>query len=313
MPDAGISYILNPDATSCYGEDGGKSRGLQTDVTLSGRKQDSFAYSAVGQPAFGNFAGGVSYLAPATGIVRALDLAANEYQGGQDYLGAWDAATGQFRPGFPGVVNDLQFLTGPSVGDIDGRAGEELLGGTAYLDVHAFDAAGGDIGGWPKLTSDWMVTNPTIGTFGEREADGDARKVVAIATRSGSLFVYRTGAEACADASWPRFHHDNANSGDYRRDAVSPGAPGDVALDGRTLKLTAPGDDGLCGRAAAYQVVQSNGAVTGESFAGAPSEPVKPGDPGQAQSIPLTGPKRKVVAVRALDEQGNAGPFVTVR
>jgi hypothetical protein len=313
MPDAGISYVVNPDGTSCYGEDGGKSRGLQTDVTLSGRKQDSFAYSAVGQPAFGNFAGGVSYLAPATGIVRALDLAASEYQGGQDYLGAWDASTGQFRPGFPGVVNDLQFLTGPSVADVDGRGGEEMLGGTAYLDIHAFDASGNDVGGWPKLTSDWMVTNPAVGTFGQRGNDADARKVVAAATRSGSLFVYRTGAGGCADASWPRFHHDNANSGDYRRDAVAPGRPGSVALSGRRLTFTAPGDDGLCGRAAHYEVVQSDRAITGRSFDRAQPESVKPGEPGAGQSIALTGPRRRLVGIRAMDEQGIAGPVVTVR
>jgi hypothetical protein len=158
-----------------------------------------------------------------------------------------------------------------------------------------------------------MVTNPTIGTFGQREDDPDARRVVAVATRSGSLFVYRTGAEACADASWPRFHHDNANSGDYRRDAVSPGRPGRARVDGRTLKLTAPGDDGLCGRAAGYQVAQSNTAVTGGlSLGRLRGAAVKPADPGDAQSIPLAGPERKVVAVRAVDEQGNVGPLVTI-
>jgi hypothetical protein len=312
MPDAGVSYVLNPDATSCYGEDGGKPRGLQTDVTLGGKKQDSFAYSAVGQPAFGKFAGGVSYVAPATGIFRALDLAVNEYQGGQDYLGAWDAATGQFRPGFPGVVNDLQFLTGPSVADVDGKPGEELLGGTAYLDVHAFDATGNDVGGWPKLTSDWMVTNPAIGTFGQRADDPDARKVVAAATRSGSLFVYGTGAGGCADGSWPRFHHDNANSGDYDRDAVAPARPGSVRLAGRRLTFTAPGDDGLCGQASAYEVVQSNRTVTGKSFARVRAATVKPGDAGATQSIALTGRKRRSVGIRAVDDQGNAGPVATI-
>jgi hypothetical protein len=312
MPDAGVSYVLNPDGTSCYGRDGGKDRGLQTDVTLGGRKQDSFAYSAVGQPAFGRFAGGVSYMAPATGIVRALDLAVNEYQGGQDYVGAWDASTGQFRPGFPAVVNDLQFLTGPSVADVDGVPGEELLAGTASLDVHAFGASGADAAGWPKLTSDWMVTNPAIGTFGQRDDDPAARKVVAAATRSGSLFVYRSGAGGCAGASWPRFHHDNANSGDYRRDAVAPGKPGAVRLSRRTLKFTAPGDDGLCGRAARYQVVESDRTVTGRSFGDARAASVRPAAAGAAQSIELTGRRRASVGIRAVDEQGNAGPVVTI-
>ena len=37
----------------------------------------------------------MSYVGPATGIFRALDLAVNEYQGGQDYLAAWDPSTGR--------------------------------------------------------------------------------------------------------------------------------------------------------------------------------------------------------------------------
>ena len=308
MPDAGVSYVLNGDATSCYGEDGGKPRALQTDVALSGRKTDAFAYSAVGQPAFGRFAGGVSYLAPATGIFRALDLAVNEYQGGQDYLGAWDTATGQFRPGFPGVVNDLQFLTGPSVADVDGRAGEELLGGTAYLDVHAFDAAGGEAGGWPKLTSDWMVANPVVGTFGS-----SSRKVAAVVTRAGSLFVYRTGAEECADASWPRFHHDNANSGDFSRDAAAPGAPDRARLAGDRLSFVAPGDDGPCGRAARYEVVQSDREPSGRSFEDARAIG-KPVDAGERVTVDLPGRAKRFVALRAVDEQGNASrPVVLAR
>jgi hypothetical protein len=308
MPDAGISYVLNGDATSCYGEDGGKPRGLQTDVAVSGRKTDAFAYSAVGQPAFGRFAGGISYLAPATGIFRALDLAVNEYQGGQDYLGAWDASTGQFRPGFPGVVNDLQFLTGPSVADVDGRGGEELLGATAYLDAHAFTASGGEAGGWPKLTSDWTVANPAVGTFGS-----SSRKVAAVVTRSGSLFVYRTRAGECRDASWPRFHHDNANSGDFSRDAVAPDAPDRARLAGDRLSFVAPGDDGPCGRAARYEVVQSDHAPSGRSFDDA-RRVGRPDDAGDRVTAGLSGARRRFVALRAVDEQGNASrPVVLER
>ena len=312
MPDAGVSYVVNPNATSCYGEEGGKSRGLQTDVTLSGRKQDAFAYSAVGHPAFGRFAGGISYLAPATGIFRALDLAVNEYQGGQDYLGAWDAATGQFRPGFPGVVNDLQFLTGPSVGDVDGRAGEEMLGGTAYLDVHAFTGSGGEVAGWPKLTSDWMVANPALGTFGVPGDAASARKSVAVVTRSGFLFVYRVEARGCADASWPRFHHDNANSGDFARDAVAPGRATSVRRSGGRLSFVAPGDDGMCGTAARYEVVQSDRRLSGRSFARGAVAVGRPVEAGSRVSVDVPGVRRRNLALRAVDEQGNAGPAVVV-
>ena len=40
-------------------------------------------------------------------------------------------------------MNDLQFLTGPSVGDIDGNGQtEEVVGGSASLDLQAYDGNG---------------------------------------------------------------------------------------------------------------------------------------------------------------------------
>jgi hypothetical protein len=250
-------------------------------------------------PAFGDFAGGVSFLAPVTGLIRALDVALPEYQGGQDFVAAWDPASGQFRPGFPTPVNDLQFLTGPSVADIDGKAGEELLGGTASLDLNAVDATGAAVPGWPKLTSDWTVANPVVGSFG-----ADSSKVVVEITRSGYLLAYRTAAPACSPGSWPRFHHDDANSGDYSRDATAPGRPYDGSLAGRTLTFTAPGDDLLCGRATRYEVVEDGTAVPNV---------VAPADPGTRQTLTLPAPVKRSVSVRAVDDQGNAGPPLVVR
>jgi hypothetical protein len=194
-------------------------------------------------------------------------------------------------------VNDLQFLTGPSVADLDGQAGEELIGGTASQDLYALRADGLPLSGaWPKLTSDWMVANPVVGSFGESN-----RKVVVALTRSGTMLAYQTEAPACSPSSWPRFHHDEANSGDLRRDATAPGAPTDVRLQGRTLRFVSPGDDLLCGRPAAYEV------STGDGFQRVETATV---EAGQAVSITL---KRaaKQVSVRAVDEQGNVGRPVT--
>ena len=65
-------------------------------------------------------------------------------------------------------MNDLQFLTGPSVADIDGVPGEEVVAGSASLDLQAYNAAGAPVGTkWPKLTSDWMVAHPAVGGFGD--------------------------------------------------------------------------------------------------------------------------------------------------
>ena len=293
IPDAGLGYLLRPDGDSCLGSGpDGKDRVVDT-VPPAGVVQDSPAFPAVGHPAFGNFGGGVSFLAPAAGLRRALDAAVNEYQqGSQDFAGAWSTRDGHFRPGFPAVVNDLQFLTGPSVADLDGQAGEELLGGTASQDLYALRSDGRPLSGaWPKLTSDWLVANPLVGSFG-----GDGKVVVAL-TRSGTMLAYKTGAPACSPSSWPRFHHDEANSGDLRRDATSPGAPTALRVEGGALRFSSPGDDLLCGRPAAYEL------STGGPFRRVDAAPV---DGGQTASIPLEGrPKR--VSVRALDDQGNVG------
>jgi hypothetical protein len=227
MSAAGPAYIFNANGTSCYGTDpsNGHDLALATDVSGGApRMHDLPAVPAVGQPIFGNLGlTGTSLLAPVTGVLRALDLAANEYQGGQDGVAAWNPTTGQFRPGFPTPVNDLEFINGPAVADIDGLPGEEAVAATASLDLTAVDGTGTPLTKWPKLTGGWVVATPTIGTFGTLDSDPTARKVVAIVTRSGSLQVYKTSSPACAPASWPRFHHDNQNTGDVRTPTVSPG------------------------------------------------------------------------------------------
>ncbi len=149
---AGPGYIFNADGSSCYGEGpDGFDVTLQTDVAAAG-VADHPILPAVGHPLFANFgAGGAvnpSFITPATGVMRALDLVLPEYQPlGQDFIGAFDTTTGQFQPNFPTTMNDLQFLTGPSVADIDGLPGEELVEGSASQDFAAYSSAGTPVAG----------------------------------------------------------------------------------------------------------------------------------------------------------------------
>ncbi len=246
-----------------------------------------------------------------SGLIRFFDTALNEYQGGQDFIAAWDAASGNFRAGFPSPVNDLQFQTGPSAADIGGAGTEEVIGGTSSLDLNALDAGTGApfSQAWPKLTSDWVVATPLIGTFGTFDTDAGARKVVVSLTRAGTLFAYGTDAPACSSGSWPRFHHDNANSGDLRSDAVSPGKPYGLSLSGHNLAFRAPGDDLLCGRATKYEIAQSNDPITANNFDFAESlgSGPAPTAAGTTQSIKLPPQSKRFVAIRAVDDQGNVG------
>ena len=168
-------------------------------------------------------------------------------------------------------MNDLQFLTGPSIADIGESDGEEILGGTASKDLQAFSPLGepADPRRWPKATTDWTVANPLIGSFGTLDTARDAKKVVIHATRSGYLHAFAIEGDACSPSSWPRFHHDNANSGDFSRDAVSPGKPAGGRRAAQRVEFTAPGDDLLCGTAASYEIVTSDSPISARNFASA--------------------------------------------
>ena len=316
-PDAGPAYIFNPSGSSCYGKDAqGHDNPLETDYSAGNGQYDHPGFAAVGYPAFGSFDGRtISFFTPEAGLVRALDLLLNEYQGGQDFIAGWNPATAQPLPGFPAEVNDLQFLTGPVVGQITASAGQSVIGGTSSLDLAAFNSQGTPASAaWPKLTGDWTIATPTLGSFGTLDNERAARKLVVSITRSGTLSIYRTPAPACSPSSSPRFHHDNWNSGNYTTDAVPPGRPYRARLRRRVLYFHAPGQDLMCGKVARYQLVTSNHPITPQNFArarrikGAPS----PRNPGGLQSVRLGPRVERYVAVRAVDAAGNVGLPATV-
>jgi hypothetical protein len=236
--------------------------------------------------------------APAAGLIRALDLVAPDYQKlGQDFIAGWNANTGQFSPGFPAVDNDLGFITGEAIGDVTGQApAQEVLAGTASQDLEAYNATGAPAStAWPKLTGDWLVATPVLGSLGTVDSSASAKKDVV--------------SRACSPSSWPSFHHDTANSGDYTRDATAPGVPLQAGVEGSTLHWTAPGGDLMCGRASSYQIVTSKRPITAQSFAAATplSGAPEPQEAGSPQSFALPAGAKGYVAIRAIDEQGNIG------
>jgi hypothetical protein len=311
-PDGGPGYVLNADGSSCYGKDPqGADNTLETDFSAGNGQYDHPAFPAVGYPAFGSLDGQTTSLfAPETGLIRALDVALNEYQGGQDFIGGWNPTTGQQLPGYPAEVNDLQFLTGPAIGQITSAPGQEVIGGTSSLDLAAFTAAGVPAStAWPKLTGDWTIATPTLGSFGTLDTSSGAHKDVISITRSGTLAVYSTAASACSPSSSPRFHHDDWNSGNSSIDAVTPGKPTGARVHKGRLGFTAPGADQLCGTAASYQVVTSSTPITPENFAQA--KPVtgapKPAAAGTVQTFSLPAGTSGYVAIRAVNAAGNVG------
>jgi hypothetical protein len=324
LANNGEAYVFDPDGKSCLGQgDNGEGNpnadtALQTDGYAN--QPDHPMLPAVGSPAFADLTGtgnDISFLAPAAGLGRALDVGFPEYQRvSQDFIGAWDLeAGGTLQPGFPQTMNDLQFLTGPSVADIDGLPGQEIVEGSASKDLQAYDAAGAPVSSaWPKVTTDWTIAAPTIGSFGTLDTASAAHKVVIGVTRSGYISAYSTAAPACSQSDWPRFHHDNANSGDYGRDAVLPGKPTGLGIAGATLSFTSPGDDLMCGTPAKYEIRTSGSPIDESNFSAATplDNPPAAGSAGSSQTFEIPAGAQRYVAVRAVDDQGNVGRVASV-
>ena len=173
----GPAYVLNADGTSCYGETSGKPNALSADSgARPGDHPAADPRSAIRRSAT-SAARRQRLLAPgASGVQRRSTSRSPSTRSGQDLLGVWDPATGQFRSGFPATVNDLQLLTGPAVADIDGDPGEEILAGSASQDLVACGPPGTPASGWPKLTTDWTVATPLIGTFGTVDTEAGPRR-----------------------------------------------------------------------------------------------------------------------------------------
>ena len=315
-PDAGPAYMLNPNGTSCYGSFDGQYNTMATDITTgNGEKLDLPAFPAVGMPSFGTLNDRtISLFDQGGGLIRALDVVVNgEQKGGQDFILGWDADSGKMNVGFPAVVNDLGFLTGETVGQITAQPGtQDVVAGTASLDLDAFNELGQPASSaWPKLSGDWTIATPLLGSFGTLDYLPGSDRDVAAVTRSGTLSVYSTPAPACSPASWPNWHHDPSNSGDYQRDGVPPGVPADLSLSGGVLRFVAPGNQGECGTADAYQLVTSSQPITAGSFAsarplsGAPS----PAAAGTVQTLTVPSGAERYLALRAVGGQGEIGPI----
>src|SRR5205823_2792289 len=171
--------------------------------------------------------------------------------GTEDHVGAWNALTGTYDPGFPAQMNDLQFFNTPAVADVDGDGRADVLQGSAMYDLQAYGLGGLAPPGWPKFTGGWSVSTPVVG-----DLDGDGRVEVAMATREGNLFVWHAAGAACQAVEWPKYQHDLRNSGDAATDGTPPGVLRNVSLhpDGE-LSFAASGGDGPCGQATAFRVV----------------------------------------------------------
>src|SRR5207249_11543794 len=116
-------------------------------------------------------------------------------------------------------MEELQFLTGPSIADVGGTPLPEIVEGSAGYFVHAYDASGVEPTGWPKFTGGWHVANAAIG-----DVDGDGLNEVVALTREGNLFIWDTTAPA-GPQQWPKKRHDLRNTGNLSEPQGLTGNP----------------------------------------------------------------------------------------
>jgi len=280
------------------------------------RPSDAPSHYYVAQQAFARLdAGdGLDYLTGMVGNgIAALAAGSGTRLSFDHLLSVWDAATGTPTAGFPRVMEDWIFFTGPSVADVTGDGAPEVVATSGGFFVHAFGPAGATAAGWPKLTGHWQTATPSVG-----DLDGDGDVEVVQTTRMGYVFAWGTGGQTCQRDEWRKFHHDEWNTGTYGTDTRRPARIDDLRAtrsgDRVTLRWTAPGDDGVCGRAVAYQVRVSAGPIDGRSFQQARAVRVgRPGPAGAPQVLTFTLPRgARYVAVRAVDEARNAGHLTAI-
>ena len=265
MSAVGPAYVFRADGVSFFGraESGEDLTLLSSPLGAGTDSTDSPTFGALGAPVLAEFAGpgnGFHLLAPTAGFGKLVDnqLAASQTPA-ENQLSVWPVAAADgtpadrgFAAAFPRRVNDLQFLAGPAVADIDGDGMPEAIQGSGVYDLHAFDIDGDEPAGWPKFTNGWMIGTAAVG-----DLDGNGLLEVVATTREGNLFAWQTGGDECGVVLWRRYHHDEWGTGNYHADTRPPaslpaGAAAVEALPPAQVRVdlaAVPGDDLYCGTA----------------------------------------------------------------
>lgn len=270
-------------------------------------------FNAVGSSSFSSLFndGNLQYISPLLGVIKIDELGFNLFN---SRIHAMDLEKPHDLV-LEGQVEDLPMLVTQSVADLDNDGNREVIAGSGGYLVHAFSHTGKEAAGWPKYTQKWILAAPAVG-----DMDADGKIEVIAHTREGVLYAWESAGESCPNgepnSDWRRFHHDERNSGYYGLDTIPPSRIVDLTaelLDNGEIRLTfaAPGDDWLCGTAAAYNIRYStdDGADLSdpEQFALATqiSESPEPQLGGGNEIITLSASDAKHFAIQARDEVGN--------
>jgi len=172
---------------------------------------DAPFFPGLGSGAFGDLDGDglPEYVAPTAGIRVLLDALLPGSQEFSDHqIAAWNPRDAALLPGFPRVMDDMQFLTAPVLADVTGDGVADVVNGSGVYLVRAYAADGSTPPGFPKFTHGWLIGSPAIG-----DVDGDGRNELVANTREGRLFVWDTpGLSSEAANPWALGGRDRRNT-----------------------------------------------------------------------------------------------------
>ncbi len=188
--------------------------------------RDSPFLGFLGSGAFGDLTGdgAPEYVAPTAGIRALLDIALPGSQEVSEFhVTAWNPVNNTVLAPFPVVMDDMSFLTGPALADVDGDEKADIVMGSGGYMLRAFRSDGSQPGGWPKFTHGWILASPVAG-----DVDGDGKVEVIAATREGNLYIWETEAAATESSlPWPGMGRDRRNTQNLDSGVSSLAAPRD--------------------------------------------------------------------------------------